>query len=61
LPWVYIKKNREKKKIRAKKIKKNWSLKKMFISVEKKKINSFTVIPRVFDSRKEGWQFINVQ
>jgi len=48
---------KERKKIKSQKFR---SLKKMFISVKNKKTNSSTVLPILSDSRKKGWQIINV-
>jgi hypothetical protein len=45
-----MKKNQEPKK---------WSLKKKYDSVKNKKTNSSTILPILFESRKEGWQCIN--
>jgi len=38
---------------------KKWSLKKRFDSVKNKKTNSSTVLPILFELRKEGWHCIN--
>jgi len=63
LPWVYTKQNKKiekKKKIKSQKHQKFWSLKKKVYLCQKKKINSYTLVSILYDSRKEGYQFFNV-